>query len=41
MILSMTGYGRAESLWEGRKVVVEMKSLNHRYLDITVRSPKP
>ncbi|HOJ51759.1 MAG TPA: YicC family protein [Syntrophales bacterium] len=39
MILSMTGFGRSETLWEGKKVVVEMKSLNHRYLDVTVRTP--
>lgn len=39
MIFSMTGYGRAETLWEGKKIVVEMKSLNHRYLDVTVRTP--
>jgi uncharacterized protein (TIGR00255 family) len=35
----MTGYGRAEALREGRKWVVEAKSLNHRYLEIFVRLP--
>lgn len=40
MLLSMTGFGRSEALWQGKKVVVEMKSLNHRYLDVTVRTPQ-
>jgi uncharacterized protein (TIGR00255 family) len=40
MMLSMTGFGRAEATWQGKKVVVEMKSLNHRYLEVTVRTPQ-
>lgn len=36
----MTGFGRAEATWQGKKVVVEMKSLNHRYLEVTVRTPQ-
>jgi uncharacterized protein (TIGR00255 family) len=39
MIRSMTGYGRAEILRGGRKITVEIKSLNHRYLEVTVRFP--
>ncbi len=39
MIQSMTGYGRAESVLDDRKYVVEIKSLNHRYLEISLRLP--
>ena len=39
MIKSMTGYGRAEALHEGRKWVVEVRSLNHRYMEVIVRLP--
>ena len=39
MIQSMTGYGRIESVQNGRKYTVEMKSLNHRYLEISLRMP--
>lgn len=39
MIRSMTGYGRAEAILSGRKFVVEMKSVNHRYLEISLRLP--
>jgi uncharacterized protein (TIGR00255 family) len=39
MIRSMTGYGRAEAVLEGRKFAVEMKSVNHRYLEISLRLP--
>ncbi len=39
MIKSMTGYGRAESTRDGRKFSVEIRSLNHRYLEIAVRLP--
>lgn len=37
---SMTGFGRAELLDEEKKITVEMKSVNHRYLDINMRMPK-
>ena len=40
MIKSMTGFGRAEIADEERKFTVEMKSVNHRYLDINLRMPK-
>ncbi len=39
MIKSMTGYGRAEALLDGRKWTIEIKSLNHRYTEIFVRMP--
>lgn len=39
MIQSMTGYGRAESLLAGRRLAAEIKSLNHRNLEISVRIP--
>jgi len=39
MIRSMTGYGRAETVIEGRSLVVEIKSLNHRNLEVMVRVP--
>jgi uncharacterized protein (TIGR00255 family) len=39
MIKSMTGYGRAEAVLLGRKFAVEMKSVNHRFLEISLRLP--
>ena len=39
MIRSMTGFGRAEAVSGGRKIAVEMKSLNHRYLEVALRVP--
>ena len=39
MIRSMTGYGRAEAILGGRKYVVEIKALNHRYLELSLRIP--
>jgi uncharacterized protein (TIGR00255 family) len=35
----MTGYGRAEAVYNSRKIAVEIKSLNHRYLDVSLRLP--
>ena len=40
MIRSMTGYGRAEVAEEKLTVVVEARSLNHRYLDISLKLPR-
>ncbi len=37
---SMTGYGRAESDWEAGRVTVEARSLNHRFLEVSVRAPR-
>ena len=40
MIKSMTGYGRSESSVHGRTLTVEVKSVNNRYLDCSVRLPR-
>ena len=40
MIRSMTGFGRCETADENRRFTVEIKSVNHRYLDISIRMPK-
>lgn len=40
MVKSMTGYGRAKKEIGGRNILVEMKSVNNRYLDCTVKLPK-
>ena len=40
MIKSMTGFGRGKYENEGRTYVVEIKSVNHKYSDISVRLPR-
>ena len=40
MIKSMTGFGRCELVRDSRKFTVELKSVNHRYLDVNIRMPK-
>lgn len=40
MVYSMTGFGRAEYSDEARRVIIEMKSVNHRYCDISVKLPR-
>ena len=40
MIKSMTGFGRGEIEEDNRKITVEIKSVNHRYLDVNVKLPK-
>lgn len=40
MIKSMTGFGRCEVADGDRKFTVEMKSVNHRYLDANIKMPK-
>ncbi len=40
MIKSMTGFGRCEMTEGSRKFTVEMKSVNHRYLDVNIKMPK-
>ena len=40
MLRSMTGYGRGECVMHDRKFLVEIKSVNHRYNDITVKLPR-
>lgn len=37
---SMTGYGKGKAESDGRCVTVELKSVNHRYLDLNVRLPR-
>lgn len=39
-MLSMTGYGRAAQDVDGRQLTVELKSVNHRFLDISFRMPR-
>ncbi len=38
MVRSMTGYGRFEGVIDGRKIAVEIKSVNHRFLEISMRT---
>lgn len=40
MIRSMTGFGRCEAISDERKIIVEMKAVNHRYCDINIKMPK-
>lgn len=40
MIKSMTGFGRFESQQKERKFTVEMKAVNHRYFDVSIKMPK-
>ena len=39
MILSMTGFGRAEGIFEGKKISIELKSLNSKSFDLNLRIP--
>ena len=39
MILSMTGFGRAEGIYEGKKISIELKSLNSKSFDLNLRIP--
>ncbi len=36
----MTGFGRAEVEEDGRKLTVELKTVNHRFLDMNIRMPR-
>lgn len=40
MVKSMTGYGRARETRNGRDITVEVRSVNNRYLDCTVKMPR-
>lgn len=40
MIRSMTGFGRCELSDDYHKITVELKSVNHRYFDVSIRMPK-
>lgn len=39
-MFSMTGYGRGEAEVNGRTLVVELKSVNHRFLDLSIKLPR-
>ena len=40
MIQSMTGFGHYELVEDGKKYTVEIKTVNHRYLDLNIKMPK-
>ncbi|MFQ5602004.1 MAG: YicC/YloC family endoribonuclease [bacterium] len=40
MIASMTGFGRGEYSENGIDILIEIRSLNHRFLDLEIRAPK-
>ena len=40
MIRSMTGYGKGNLSCEGREYQIEIKSVNHRYLDLSIKIPR-
>lgn len=40
MIKSMTGYGRQESVLEGKKILAEVRSVNHRFSDYSIKLPR-
>mgnify|MGYP002802039042 FL=1 len=39
-MFSMTGYGKAVKEEEGRKLSVELKAVNHRFLDLNIKMPR-
>ena len=39
-IKSMTGFGRAETVTDDYRILVEIKSVNHRYLDLSIKMPR-
>ena len=40
MLKSMTGYGRSKLQFDGKEYIIEIKSVNHRYVDINVKTPR-
>ena len=40
LIKSMTGYGRKEDIVDGKKITCEIKSVNHRYSDYSIKVPR-
>ncbi len=40
MAVSMTGYGRSQKIVDGREIFVEIKSVNHRYIETNVKVPR-
>ena len=41
MITSMTGFGRQQAAWSDGTVTIEVRSVNHRFLETSIRLPKP
>ncbi|SKB70237.1 TIGR00255 family protein [Soonwooa buanensis] len=39
MVLSMTGFGRAEGVFEGKKLTIDIKSLNSKTFDLNIKVP--
>ena len=39
-VFSMTGFGRSEIITDAYRIQVEFKSVNHRYLDLTIKMPR-
>lgn len=39
MILSMTGFGRSEGIFEGKKITLDLKSLNSKSFDLNIKMP--
>jgi uncharacterized protein (TIGR00255 family) len=37
----MTGYGRREASWQRGSVTVEVRTVNHRFLEVVIRLPRP
>ena len=40
MIHSMTGYGHTQEITQGREVTVELRSVNHRFFELSCRVPR-
>ncbi len=40
MILSMTGFGRSEGVFEGKKITLDLKSLNSKSFDLNIKMPQ-
>ena len=40
MLKSMTGYGRAQEIVDGKDITVEIKSINHRFFEYSARVPR-
>ena len=40
MLKSMTGYGRSESIIDGRHIIIELKSVNHKFFECNARLPR-
>ena len=41
MIRSMTGFGQKHAPWQDGAVTVEVRSVNHRFLEVACRLPRP